>query len=392
MSIRTPAFLLAFAMVASATPVAAQQAVSEVLSFLLTNRSIATGDFVQDARAAEATRDTISTFLLVERATLPVTSSASAFTYRFDRNLGTVVRSSDSFGPFLVERSLTSGRLRGSLALSYQAASFDTIDGRRLKDGSLIATASRLRGEAQPFDVEAISLDIHTNTVTLLGNIGLTDRLDIGAALPFVALSLSGSRVDTYRGTELVQAIGSASASGPGDFLIRGKYNLLRRTGSGLAIGGEARLPTGNEQNLLGTGEASIKPRLIASLERDRVAVHGDIGYALGGFSDELVYGGAITVLGTSHLTLVGEIAGRRLSSAGRLTETIESHPTLAGVETIRLTSSQRATERIVGLVGFKWNLAATLLLSANVMRPLTSAGLNARWITTFAFDYSFEP
>ena len=194
MSIRTPAFLLAFAIVASATPVAAQQAVSEVLSFLLTNRSIATGDFVQDARAAEATRDTISTFLLVERATLPVTSSASAFTYRFDRNLGTVVRSSDSFGPFLVERSLTSGRLRGSHALSYNAASFDTIDGRG-KDGSLIATASRLRGEAQPFDVEAISLDIHTNTVTLLGNIGLTDRLDIGAALPFVALSLSGSRV-----------------------------------------------------------------------------------------------------------------------------------------------------------------------------------------------------
>ena len=151
-------------------------------------------------------------------------------------------------------------------------------------------------------------------------------------------------------------------------------------------------MPTGNEQNLLGTGEASIKPRLIASLERDRVAVHGDIGYAIGGLSDELDYGGAITVLGTSRLTLVGEIAGRRLSSAGRLTETTESHPTLVGVDTIRLTSVQRATERMVGVIGFKWNIAATLLLSANVMRPLTSAGLNARWISTFAFDYSFEP
>jgi hypothetical protein len=189
-----------------------------------------------------------------------------------------------------------------------------------------------------------------------------------------------------------VQAIASASASGPGDFLIRGKYNVLRRTGSGLAIGGEARLPTGNEQNLLGTGEASIKPRLIASLERDRVAVHGDIGYAIGGLSDELDYGGAITVLGTSRLTLVGEIAGRRLSSADRLTETTESHPSLAGVDTIRLTSVQRATERVVGVIGVKWNIAATLLLSANVVRPLTSAGLNARWISTFALDYSFEP
>jgi len=25
-------------------------------------------------------------------------------------------------------------------------------------------------------------------------------------------------------------------------------------------------------------------------------------------------------------------------------------------------------------------------------VRPLTSAGLNARWISTFALDYSFEP
>jgi hypothetical protein len=392
MSIRTPLFVFAFAVVASATPVAAQQTVSEVLSFLLTNRSIPTGDFVQDERAAAATRDTISTFLLVELATLPVTSSASAFTYRLDSTLGTVVRSSDSFGPFLVERSLTAGRLRGSFAVSYQAASFNTIDGRSLKDGTLVATASRLRGDAQPFDVEAISLDIHTKTMTILGNVGVTDRLDIGAALPLVTLSLNGSRVDTYRGTALVQAIGSASASGAGDVLIRGKYNLLRRTGSGLAIGGEARLPTGDEQNLLGTGEVSIKPRLIASLERDRIAVHGDLGYAIGGLSDELDYGGAITVLGTSRLTLIGEVAGRRLSSAGRLTETTEPHPTLVGVDTIRLTSVEGATGRVVGLIGFKWNIAATLLLSANVMRPLTSAGLNARWMSTFALDYSFQP
>jgi len=255
-----------------------------------------------------------------------------------------------------------------------------------------VATASRLRGETQPFDVEALSLDLHTKTMTLLGNLGVTDRLDIGAALPFVSLTLNGRRVDTYRGSELVQAIGSASASGPGDLLIRSKYNLLRRTGSGLAIGGEARLPTGDEQNLLGAGEISIKPRLIASFERDRIGVHGDMGYAFGGLTDELDYAGAVTVLGTPRLTLVGEIAGRRLSSAGRLTETTAPHPTLVGVDTIRLTSVEGATNRMVGLVGFKWNIAATMLLSANVMRPLTSAGLNAHWMSTVAFDYSFEP
>ena len=96
MRIRVTASLVALAFVVSAAPAAAQQTVTDVLSFLLTNRSIPTGDFVQDARAAAATRDAISTFLLLELATLPVASSASAFTYRFDSALGTVVRSSES--------------------------------------------------------------------------------------------------------------------------------------------------------------------------------------------------------------------------------------------------------------------------------------------------------
>jgi hypothetical protein len=261
-----------------------------------------------------------------------------------------------------------------------------------LRDGTLVATASRLRGDAQPFDVESVTLEMRTNTMTLLGNFGVTDRLDISAALPFVAISMNGRRLDTYRGTQLVQATASASASGPGDFLIRGKYNLVRSAGSGLAIGAEARLPTGNEQNLLGTGEASIKPRVIASLEHESFGIHGDVGYSMGGLSDELVYGGAMTVRGTSRLTLVGEIAGRHLSSSGRLTETTEPHPILAGVDTIRLTSVQSSTERVVGLIGFKWNVAATVLLSANVVHPFTNSGLNAGWISTFGLDYSFEP
>ena len=97
-------------------------------------------------------------------------------------------------------------------------------------------------------------------------------------------------------------------------------------------------------------------------------------------------------MLGNSRLTLIGELAGRRVSSAGRLIETTEPHPTLVGVDTIRLTSVEAATGRLVGVFGAKWNVAGAVLLSANVAHPLTSAGLNARWTTTFALDYSFEP
>src|SRR6185295_4331086 len=88
----------------------AQQTTLDVLSFLLTNRTIITGDFDRDAQASAATRDTIATFLVQELATLPVSTSSGGFTYRLDRQLGTVLRTSDSFGPFYTERSLTAGR------------------------------------------------------------------------------------------------------------------------------------------------------------------------------------------------------------------------------------------------------------------------------------------
>src|SRR5512139_816127 len=73
------------------TPAHAQQTTVDVLSFLLTNRTIITADFDRDAQAAAATRDTIATFLVQELATLPVSSSSGGFTYRLDNQLGTVI-------------------------------------------------------------------------------------------------------------------------------------------------------------------------------------------------------------------------------------------------------------------------------------------------------------
>jgi hypothetical protein len=247
-----------------------------------------------------------------------------------------------------------------------------------------------LRGQSQPFDVETMSLRIRMDTMTMSGNFGVTDQLDVSAAVPFVRLSLRGERVDTYRGRQLLQASGSASASGIGDIVVRAKYNVLRRGASGLGVGGETRLPTGNEENLLGSGRMSVKPRVMGSFATDRVGVHGDLGYSFHGVSDELEYAGAVTVVAVPRLTLAGEIYGRRLDGVGRLIETTTPHPRLVGVDTIRLTSVPETTDHIVAIAGFKWNIASNWLLAGNLLRPITSAGLNARWMPTLTFDYSF--
>jgi hypothetical protein len=373
-----------------ATPASAQQTVTDVLTFLLTNRSIPTGDFVRDEQAAADTRDIVARFLTLQLATLPVSSSAAGFTYRLDPTLGTMMRTSDSFGPFFTERSITAGRNQASLGLGYRSATFDNIDGRNLRDGTLVSTASVLRGQAQPFDVETVALRIRSDTVTLTGNYGLTDRLDVGGAIPFVRVSLQGERVDTYRGSRLVQATGSASASGLGDIVMRAKYNVVRNGGSGLSIAAEARLPTGKEEDLLGAGRGSLTPRVIGSYEGGRVGVHGNLGYSFRDVTDTLGYAVAVTVVAVSRLTLIGELSGLRLDGVGRLAEISQPHPALAGVDTIRLAGVAQTTDRIDAVAGFKWNIANTWLVTANVRRPLTDVGLNAEWVPTVTFDYAF--
>ena len=368
----------------------AGQSVRDVLSFLLTNRSIPTGDFVRDEEAAAATRDTVSQLLLSELGTIPVTSSASGFTYRLDSLLGVNVRSSENFGPVFVERSLTAGRGKASMSLTFHRTAFSDLDGRPLLDGTLVSTASRLKGAAAPFDVETVTLRMETRTTLFSANVGVTDRLDLGMVLTFLRVSLDGSRVDTYHGTPFVQASGFAIASGLGDVIARGKYNVIRRGGSGLAVGAEVKFPTGNTDNLLGTGETTATPRVIASFERGLLGVHGDAGATVGPRSPEWHYRGAATVAAHPRLTLVGELLGRRPTESVTLGETVSAHPKLVDVETIRLTGVTAPTTRLVVVAAARWNVASTWLLTATLQRPLTTDGLNAGWVPIVALDYSF--
>lgn len=390
--LRVAVVLAAFvACAACPSSAGAQPTITSALSFLLTNRSIPTGDFARDEAAAAATRDTISTFLRSELTTLPVTSSASGFTYRMSPDLGGVpVRSTTTFGSFFTERSLTIGQRQLSLAATYQGVSFDQIDGRKLRDGTLRATASRLTSNELPFDIETVTMRVHTDTFTIAANYGVNERLEIGAALPLERLTLTGERADSYRGTPLLQAAVSANASGIGDVVARGKLNLLQRDALGMAVGAEGRLPTGNSANLLGAGGAIVKPRFMLSMETSHVAVDSNVGYMFGGGSDELDYSAAVTNAGAHKITIVGEVAGRRLNSAGRLIEVISRHPLLAGVETVRLSAVEQATNRVVAVAGFKWNARATWLVTANVARSLTSSGLTARWMSTIGAEYAF--
>jgi hypothetical protein len=379
------------ALIALSSPrhAAAQESVDSVLAFLLTPRSIDTGDAAADGQATAAAGGAIAGSLVAGTAMLPAATSAGGFAFRLDNALGgAAVRSSAAFGALFTERALTAGRGSGSLDLSFRRTAFDTFDGRDLRDGTLRVTARRIEGEADPVDVESIALRLDTNVVTLTGTYGVADRVDIAGIVPLIRLTLRGERIDTYRGQTFLLSSAEATTSGIGDIALRVKYNLLRQIGSGVAVTAQLRLPTGREEDLLGSGDTTFQPGVVGSLERGRIALDGNVGYSTGGPSGELVYGAAVTVMGTPRLMLIGEVAGRRLGSAARLVESVAPHPGLTGIETIRLSATDEPGQRVMAVGGVKWNPSGSWLLSASVLRRLTAGGLTADWVPGASIEY----
>ncbi len=374
-----------------ASPAFAQGSLSDALSFLLTTQSVPTGDFVKDEESAEITRDTISRLLLSELTTMPLSSSSGGFSYRFNPALGTVERASDTFGPFFTERSLMIGAGRASVGGQVQVARFSQLGAFELRDGTFVTTANRFRGDPQPFDTEALTLEISSTTFTLFGHLGLHQRVDLGLAVPFIRLALDGSRLNVYRGTPLLQANATARATGLGDVAVRAKVNVIDAAGSGLALIEEVRLPTGREEDLLGAGAASFRTVGVGSHEAGRVAAHGNLGLTLGGLSEGFDYRGAVTFGVLPQLTVVGELLGRRMSDVGQLTEEVVRHPLLDGVETIRLVTTGESVTTAALVVGTKWNVRGTWLVNANLSIPLTKTGLRSDVLMLFGLDYAFE-
>ena len=365
------------------------QTLADALTFLVTNQSVPTGSIERDRDAAQAASVTISRALLANLATLPVASSSGAFSYRLNPELGTVERATQTFGPFFLERALTAGRGQASVGLTVQHLHFTSLDGYSLGDGSLVTTANQFADERVPFDVDRLTLNIDADVATLYGSVGVTNRMEVGIAAPMVSLRLDGSRVNTYRGRAFTQASARGHAAGFADIVVRTKYTVYNEDSAALAAAVDVRLPTGRQQDLLGTGSASYKFSAIGSIEGSRVSGYANAGATFGGLAPEISYGAAVAVAATGTVSLVGELLGRWIDSSGHLLSTTAAHPLLNGVNTIRLTGDSSSLQIVTVVPGLKWNLTDTWVLAGNVSVPLTTGGLTARFTPFIGLDYA---
>jgi hypothetical protein len=361
------------------------------LSGLLTDTGTLPAGFVADPAAAAATRDAVAGLFVVEFGALPLVSSSAGFVYQLNPSLGVIERASESFGAFYTERAFRSGRRQVSFGISHQSASFASLQGATLTEGTFPTNAVRTAGSAQPFGVDTLSLSLDARTTTPFVTVGLTDKLDLNVAMPIVNVSFRGRRTTTMGGQTLLQAARSASGSGLGDLTIGARYGLAGTGPRSVAVGADLRLPTGREEDLLGAGKTAARFMGIGSWEEGRLGVHGNAGVGVGGLSRELFWAGATTIAAGPRVTAVAEFTGRRLSELTVLGDVYAPHSTAAGLETMRWVPVGKGVHTAFFVTGVKVNVTGNLLLNGSLLVRLTESGLRSRVTPNVSFSYALE-
>jgi hypothetical protein len=427
---------------------AAAQTVSEVVPSLLTRSTVinAQGNLPGIGHTAHfypdfdqlITPTIINQSIIGQLPTFPIGSSSGSLTYSFDAALGAFTRSSESFGPSFAERPLTIGRRKFSFGFNFQHSRYDSFEGKDLEGaemrfyvrhndccpgqdpvtGAPGPNAPPLGTPAFEGDLveTALALDLKADLFSVFANYGVTDRLDVGFAIPIVRVDLSAGVTSTLLrlsteadrnihlfpggNPDALRMTGSANASGIGDVLVRTKLNVGQSDRGAGAVALDLRLPTGDEENLLGTGETQAKFYGIASANLGRLSPHVNAGYTFssGDLADEFNYTVGFDASIVPRLSVAADVIGRVLRDAGRFDDVARTfnYVTLADTSTVRTANFQQLQFRegnlhlTLGAVGVKANVGGTLLVTASVLFPLSDNGLKPGVTPVIGFDYAF--
>jgi len=359
-------------------------------------------------------------------ATIPLPSPAAGFTYRFDPALGIFERTTESFGPIFGDRAETIGRGKLTLSTLYQRFSFDRIEGVELGQISAVFTHD---GAAPGGRADVVTtrnaIDATVDQYVLFATYGVTDSLDVSVVIPMVTAELTVTSDATVQrlGTASNPAVhfyeepgvrfgstrrfvASDSASGIGDVIVRLKSAVAHsESGSGLAIGVDARLPTGDENDLLGSGSMGLRPFAAYSLSRQGISPHLNVAYQWNGKSvlagdvaagtkddvpDQLQWTVGLDAALSERVTVAADLLGRRVIDSSRLVEQTFTGLDQAGTQFPDISFDTASFNELAGAFGLKVNVAGQFLLNVNVLVALDDAGLRDEVTPMFGFEYTF--
>jgi len=332
-------------------------------------------------------------------------SSVSGFTFDIER--GVPVRTTESLGTLLTERATTLGARKLDLTFTYTRVNFTKLQGKDLKDLELIflrgdANGNGIRDTSGPFSFESdvirakLSVDLTEDIFALIATYGLTSEWDVGFVVPVTHIRLiakahaaifdqfgnpGGTKfgdIPIHRfgpNSSQPDASGGGDETGLGDIILRTKYNFLRHYDDlipDMAFLVELKLPTGDEERLLGTGGTNVTGLLVASRTYAQwFTPHVNLGYEIDTKDtrqNAVRYALGFDARLLPELTLAAGIIGR-------------AKPDGSGTG-----------DHIVDLsLGVKWNPVKSLILRTNVQIPLDkNSGLRADFIPTVGIEYIF--
>jgi hypothetical protein len=328
---------------------------------------------------------------------LPIAPSAGGITYEFDPEKGTYRRTTESLGPIVAARPQTLGKGKFSVNVAFTSFEYDKFEGDNLNNIKATAVhedfpnaAGKLPSPGDPpFELDTVEVkldvDLKFRSLALAGTYGITDRLDIGAVIPVVDAEMdvhADARVihsplnktpdlHTFEGedAESPKDFARGSATGIGDILLRAKYYGINRRHFGLAGAFEVKLPTGDENDFLGTGDTTVLPFLIASGTFANILIpHLNLGYEFNlddSDKDAVAYAVGLEV-GKPILTGVIDVLGHH-----------------------ELNGDDIGSDIVNAAFGIKWSPANRIILIANGMIPINNdEGLRSDFIGTVGLEY----
>jgi hypothetical protein len=409
----------------------------------------------------------------IQVSQLPIASPSSGITFVYDPTLKTFAPSTEeTLGPIIGERARTIGRNRLYVAFSFQYFNFDSIDGQQTGKLSSVLqhevfpppfpgfitkcnnqtgmTGTKYEGDpcfVRDFIQTTNNIDLTVRQYTLYATYGITKHLDFSVAVPILNVNMkvtsnaqivqnSVAPVAVFPGgvfhqfdPNVVPSCGSAApclnasfsnsgtATGIGDVTLRGKYELYQGERLGVAAGVDVRLPTGDEENFLGSGATGVRPFGVISYSA-RVSPHAAIGYEVNGKSilagdfvatptnikgslpNRFVYTIGADVSIVKRLTGAFDFYGQRFFSVPQLfsnpyTDLGHCADALCANFTAGTTHPdlgvRSADYNILNAAfGLKYRLAHQLVLTGNVLVKLNDSGLRAKAIPLVGASYSF--
>jgi hypothetical protein len=370
---------------------------------------------------------------------------------------GPIARSS------FAERAATLGKGVFSFGFGQQSVHYDRLDGIDLENGDLTlvfqhnnccgpnafpGTVTDLTPDFERDLLEQkVGIDIDRNVFATVLEFGVTDRIDFGVVVPFVKLDMHtrvfsrilrtatpptdaeehGNAIPVHAfdplGLSNRTTYASAHARGIGDIVVRGKAQLVKTEDGGVAVAVNVSLPTGDEEDLLGTGVLRVEARGIWSQQFGRVGAHLNGGYTTSGGSlpdslvapvdplsvrsvvynqldlpDEINIVGGVEVAVAPRVGISGDVIARQIRNTWQFAgapATFPSRTPGASPAAVTVASDLQAlgqdniTQILAGL-GMRVHIGRPLLLSFDVLLPVSGDGLMPKAAVVAGFALAF--